>query len=91
MKYPKTPRLKLSSAKYRKLCEYIFERDQFCLFCGRHDQSTPAHIVRRSQGGNDSANNIIRACVRCHTKFDKYEIELPESVRLMLEGEADIL
>lgn len=91
MRFPKSPRLKLSPKKYRELCEYVYERDGFCVFCGDYNSATPAHIIRRSQGGHDAANNIVRACVDCHQKFDKYEIELPGRVREMLGREPSAL
>jgi 5-methylcytosine-specific restriction endonuclease McrA len=87
MNLQKNPRIKLSPTKWKQLVRYVYDRDQFCVFCGRHDQSTPAHIVRRSQGGNDAPNNVIRACVGCHSSFDQYKIELPEYVVEMLKKE----
>jgi 5-methylcytosine-specific restriction endonuclease McrA len=83
----KSPRRKLSPAKYRRLCEYVFNRDQFCVFCGTPEMPTNAHIVRRSAGGHDAPNNIVRACLPCHFAFDSYRIELPEAVREMLKNE----
>jgi 5-methylcytosine-specific restriction endonuclease McrA len=91
-------RLKLSPAKYRELCQYVFERDGFCLFCGNPNNLTPAHVIARSQGGSDSPNNIVAACVvradgskGCHKRFDDYEIDLPESAQTMLLHEPDRL
>lgn len=87
--FPKRPRLKLSQAAYRKLCEYVYERDGWCVFCGTHNSATPAHVVRRTQGGDDSPRNIVRACITCHADFDQYKIALPERVRTMLENEPE--
>lgn len=84
---PKTPRIKLSKRKYRQLCEYIYERDMTCIFCGEPFSATPAHIIRRSQGGNDSPQNIVKACIPCHDAFDQGKIGLPEDVRQMLKNE----
>ena len=83
----KGKRLVLSAGKYRKLCEYVYERDKFCVFCGRTDSATAAHVINRSQGGDDSPNNIVRACQDCHSKFDAYQIALPEAVSDMLKNE----
>jgi len=80
-------RLKLSPAKYRKLCEYVYARDKWCLFCGSPNNLTPAHIVGRGQGGDDSPRNVVAACIRCHKLFDAYAIELPDNVAEMLENE----
>lgn len=59
----------------------------WCVFCGTHESATPAHIKRRSQGGDDSPRNVVRACVECHRAFDSYEITLPEWVAEMLQKE----
>lgn len=84
----KHPRRKLSPAKYLALKQYIYERDDCsCVFCGRTDLLTPAHIKRRSQGGHDAANNIVTACLYCHQAFDSYKITLPEHIVDMLAGE----
>ena len=83
----KGKRIVLSAAKYRKLCEYVYERDEYCVFCGRTDSATPAHIINRSHGGDDSPNNVVRACQDCHSKFDAYQIALPEAVSAMLKNE----
>lgn len=90
-RFPKNPRNKLSPRKYNQLCQYVWDRDQYCVFCGRWDNSTPAHVQRRSQGGHDSPQNVVRACVDCHAKFDRYEIELPEHIKEMLANEPETL
>jgi 5-methylcytosine-specific restriction endonuclease McrA len=82
-------RVKLSPSKHRKLCEYVFNRDEFCVFCGSPNNLTPAHVINRSQGGSDSPKNIVTACISCHAVYDAYQIDLPESVLLMLENEPD--
>jgi len=85
----KQPRIALSPAKYRKLCEYISERDKWCLICGRTDMSTPQHVRRRSQGGADSPRNMVRLCVVCHGDMDQYKVDLPGEVYLMLAREPE--
>jgi len=86
---PKQPRKALSPAKYSKLCEYVYERDKWCLICGRTDMSTPQHVRRRSQGGEDSPRNLVRLCVGCHDAMDQYKIDLPGEVYLMLAREPE--
>lgn len=88
---PKQPRIALSQHKYRQLCEYVFNRDGCCVFCGRYDQSTPAHIKRRGQGGHDAPNNLVRACIDCHSLFDRYLLDLPRPVQEMLDREPESL
>lgn len=91
---PKNKRLKLSPHKYRQLCKYILERDGHCLICGNPNNLTPAHSIRRSQGGDDSPRNMFCACITrpdgskgCHQRFDEYEITLPEEIKKMLKKE----
>jgi len=84
---PKQPRKPLPQKKYNELKIYIFERDGWCLNCGRTDMLTPAHIIRRSQGGQDAKNNMIALCQECHDKFDQYKIKLKDSIYEMLENE----
>ena len=84
---PKQPRLRLSQKKWRELKEYVYWRDGFCLNCGRYDDATAAHVVRRSQGGHDSPDNVIRLCSQCHADFDQYRIALPDRVKQMLARE----
>lgn len=87
----KQPRLTLSPSKYRKLCEYVYERDQWCVVCGRSDMSTPQHVKKRSQGGSDSPRNLVRMCVPCHDAMDQYRLDLPAHVYEMLAGEPEKL
>lgn len=87
----KQPRKKLSPKKYTELKIYISERDKWCLNCGTTQMPTPAHIKRRSEGGHDAPNNMIVLCQPCHTAFDAYQIELPESVYEMLANEPEQL
>lgn len=46
----------------------IFERDGFkCVKCGSHlIDSTPHHIVYKSQGGRGTGRNGATVCRRCH-------------------------
>lgn len=80
-------RVKISKQKYRKICESVLERDKCCVWCGAFMNLTPAHIIRRSQGGPDEEWNIVCGCISCHTAFDKYEIGLPCHVKKRLTDE----
>jgi len=94
---PKQPRKVLSAEKWRKLKEYIFERDNYCcVWCGNPNNLTAAHIIRRSAGGHDSPNNVVTGCCvsihggkGCHQRFDEYEIGLPNHIAEMLAGEPE--
>ncbi len=65
----------------------MYHRDGWCLNCGDPHSADGAHVIRRSQGGDDSPANVIRLCRSCHSAFDEYRLELPESIHVMLEGE----
>lgn len=76
--------IRLKGIKKRRLVEAVLKRDKKCVFCGTYSNLTPAHIVRVSQGGEDTMENIVTACLinnkggaGCHTKFDLYEKSLP--------------
>lgn len=79
--YPKRKPVRLKGRAYTKEKKVAFERDKgCCVFCGTTYDLTPAHIVRRSQGGDDLAYNIMTACIVDHTEFDQYRFDLPEKV-----------
>ena len=50
----------------------LFARDKNrCQYCGRHFPTSELsidHVVPRSQGGEDSWENLVCACVRCNAK-----------------------
>lgn len=56
--------------------KHILERDGFeCQFqlpgCTRHENLTAFHIKPLSQGGTDTEDNLVTACMNCHTKKEK--------------------
>jgi 5-methylcytosine-specific restriction endonuclease McrA len=64
---PKCPRLRLDAEDFTQLRFQILERDGWqCQQCGRRDQLQIHHIVRRSQSGADSEENLIVLCSECH-------------------------
>lgn len=57
---------------------FIFNRDGFrCVYCGRSAYEDGIrlhadHIVPRSAGGGDTADNLATACARCnHSKYTR--------------------
>ena len=90
MKFAKQKPVRLKGKKWRAEKEKILERDKNrCVFCGKWVgiESDPAHIVRRSQGGDDLADNLMVADRDCHNSFDNYEIGLPEKVWERMEDD----
>jgi 5-methylcytosine-specific restriction endonuclease McrA len=64
---PKQPRLRLDPESYERLREQVLRRDAWrCQVCGARSNLEVHHKKFRSQGGDDSENNLITLCGRCH-------------------------
>jgi len=60
-------RVKLPPEAYKELCFTVFSRDGWkCRCCKRRSGLHCHHIVFRSQGGDDSTENLITLCSTCH-------------------------
>lgn len=65
-------RIKLSWPKYQELIMEVLERDNYK--CQNPDcpggwsLDNPHHIKFKSQGGNDTAENLTTLCLFCHKK-----------------------
>ena len=62
---PKHKRIKLSPKKYNALKEEVFDRDKFCVLCGKPPTDLH-HVIFRSHGGDDSKENCVALCHDCH-------------------------
>lgn len=87
MMFPKNKRRKLSAKKYRELCEYIADRDPICQICRKRASVDVHHVIKRSQSGDDSKNNLVGLCRHCHSLVEAYKLEIPERVLEMLKNE----
>jgi 5-methylcytosine-specific restriction endonuclease McrA len=66
------PRLRLSSDKYKKLCQLVLARDAWrCQICGSSENLQVHHLRPRSKLGNDSIQNLITLCSCCHAHQHK--------------------
>lgn len=64
---PKRPRLMHDWESYAELRREVLERDGWrCQYCGTTQNLEVHHLVPRSQGGDDDAQNLITLCARCH-------------------------
>ncbi len=64
---PRRPRLRLNPESYRRLCQQVLERDGWrCQSCGRSTNLQVHHLNPRSRLGNDTEQNLITLCARCH-------------------------
>ena len=67
---PKKPRLRLDPAAYEELREQVLRRDGWrCQSCGAMANLEVHHQKFRSQGGSDSALNLITLCAQCHARL----------------------
>jgi 5-methylcytosine-specific restriction endonuclease McrA len=65
---PKQPRLRLDLELYDRLREQVLRRDGWrCQSCGARSNLEVHHKESRSQGGDDSEENLITLCARCHS------------------------
>lgn len=59
--------LRLPPEGYAKLCGYVLGRDGFrCRNCNFRGNLHAHHIVFRSHGGEDIAENLVTLCSGCH-------------------------
>lgn len=68
MKYPKRKPLRLKGKKLYDLYDRVFDRDNYlCVECGSNQlDRAPHHKIFKSQGGEDTEENLVTLCVKCH-------------------------
>jgi len=61
--------IRLSPYKYKKLQQEVVIRDNFtCQDCGIYTENPPHHKILKSRGGDDTAENLILLCQKCHAQ-----------------------
>jgi len=64
---PKHTPKRLKGKAYKDLQDTVWRRDYgHCAICGVWTLAPPHHITPRSQGGEDTAENLITLCHVCH-------------------------
>ena len=64
---PKQPRVRLNADAYQQLCWQVLKRDGWrCQGCGARQHLQVHHKQFRSHLGDDSEENLITLCERCH-------------------------
>jgi 5-methylcytosine-specific restriction endonuclease McrA len=64
---PKSPRVRLDSAESQRLRARVLKRDSWrCQSCGSMSNLEVHHARFRSQQGDDTDENLITLCSRCH-------------------------
>jgi len=63
--------IRLSRYLLKKLQKEVLIRDNFICQnpeCGVYTENPPHHIIFLSQGGSDTAENLITLCIKCHAE-----------------------
>ena len=65
---PRRDRLQLESRLYEELRNKVLRRDDWgCQSCGTMSNLEVHHKESRSHSGDDSQQNLITVCTRCHS------------------------
>jgi 5-methylcytosine-specific restriction endonuclease McrA len=68
----KIGRIRLTPAKYKKLCLEIMERDGWaCRRCSQRSCLQVHHIIKRSFVRIDAAWNLCTLCIDCHDRVER--------------------
>jgi 5-methylcytosine-specific restriction endonuclease McrA len=69
---PKQPRLRLDPELYERLRAQVLRRDGWrCQICGSSLNLEVHHKDFRSKGGDDSEENLITLCAKCHSQVHR--------------------
>jgi 5-methylcytosine-specific restriction endonuclease McrA len=72
---PKPDRLRLDPAVYDQLRQQILRRDGWrCQLCGAMSNLEVHHKELRSHSGDDSEENLITLCRRCHAQVHGFRL-----------------
>lgn len=52
------------------------DKKGICEICGKPGQTEKHHIKTKGSGGDDTKENLIEVCRKCHTKIHTGEIKL---------------
>lgn len=62
--------MKKQKGLMKKVAKY-YEEIYYCMKCGRTDLPLHlAHKINRSQGGEDTIENVRKLCIKCHLNGD---------------------
>jgi ATP-dependent DNA helicase RecQ len=69
---PDPPRLRLDPESYEALRQQVLRRDGWrCQSCGTMSNLEVHHKQLRSHSGDDSKENLITLCCRCHASVHR--------------------
>ncbi len=67
-------RLLRGGKPYKRLQIAVLERDDYmCQQCDEWNESPPHHVIKVSQGGSDTLDNMVSLCVVCHDKYPNWK------------------
>ena len=52
------------------------DKKGICELCGNKGQTEKHHIKSKGSGGNDTKENLIEVCRKCHTKIHTGEVKI---------------
>ena len=61
---------------YDSVDEFVFDRQEGKCFCCGNPIKHFHHVIPRSQGGSDGADNKVGLCEKCHSLYHKRELEI---------------
>lgn len=61
-------KLDISGVAWKEIRRWIIKRDRRCYRCETRQQRnlTVHHIIPRSEGGEENAENLVTLCIDCH-------------------------
>lgn len=65
----KKKQVRLTGQALRNLVALVYERDQHCCVNCKlwvEDGHKPHHVIYKSHGGNDTLDNLVLLCDKCH-------------------------
>jgi 5-methylcytosine-specific restriction endonuclease McrA len=77
---PKLPRVPLDPVAYKNLRQEVLRRDGWrCQSCSTMSNLEVHHKQFRSRSGDDSEENLITLCTRCHSVMHSSSSSAPMS------------
>lgn len=79
--------IRSNSKKIRATRDKIKDECCTCFFCGEYidrDKRTIDHLISLSQGGPDTADNMVVSCLQCNG--EKADLDVEEYIKLKLEN-----
>ena len=84
-------RVKLSPTEYKKLKLLVLKRDRWrCRACGNRNDLNVHHIKYRSNGGDDTAANLITLCSKHHDLIHQNKLHVAQHEGKAVDGNEEV-